>query len=73
MNEDHGAALDLYANRLLGEAGTGWRMTGIDAEGADLRREGRVARLDFAGPVADAEAARAELVRLVRQARETKV
>lgn len=70
MNEDHGAALDLYANRLLGEAGTGWRMTGIDAEGADLRREGRVARLGFASAVADAEAARAELVRLARQARE---
>lgn len=73
MNEDHGAALDLYANRLLGEAGTGWRMTGIDAEGADLRREGRVVRLDFARPVADAEAARVELVRLVRQARESQV
>ncbi|MSO71956.1 MAG: DUF2470 domain-containing protein [Alphaproteobacteria bacterium] len=71
MNEDHSAALDLYANRLLGEIGTGWRMTGIDAEGADLRREGRVARLDFAQPATDAEAARAELVRLVRQARET--
>jgi hypothetical protein len=70
MNDDHADAIDLYANRLLGQAGTGWRMTGIDAEGADLRREGRVARLDFAGSIADADAARAELVRLVRQARE---
>lgn len=71
MNEDHGVALDLYANRLLRETGTGWRMTGIDADGADLRLEGRVARLDFAQSVDDAEAARAELVRLARAARES--
>jgi putative heme iron utilization protein len=69
MNQDHADALDLYATRLLGRSGTGWRMTGIDPEGADLRREGEVARLAFACRVLDAEAARAELVRLVRDAR----
>ncbi|MBM3601385.1 MAG: DUF2470 domain-containing protein [Alphaproteobacteria bacterium] len=69
MNTDHADAVDLYASALLGRAGAGWRMTGVDTEGADLRREGETARLEFARPVEDAEAARAELVRLVRVAR----
>jgi putative heme iron utilization protein len=69
MNEDHAEAVGLYATRLLGRSGDGWRMTGIDAEGADLRREGEVARLDFGTRIADAEAARRELVRLVKEAR----
>ena len=71
MNADHADAVDLYANRLLGLAGSSWRMTGCDAEGADLRRGGAVARLDFARPIRDAEGARAELVRLVKAARRT--
>ncbi len=69
MNEDHRDAIDLYATRLLGRAGAGWRMTGIDADGFDLRRAGEVARLDFTAPVLDAEQARAALVALVKQAR----
>jgi putative heme iron utilization protein len=69
MNEDHAEAVSLYATRLLGRAGDGWRMTGIDAEGADLRRDGEVARLEFAARIEDAEAARRELVRLVKEAR----
>ena len=69
MNDDHADAVALYARVLLGLDGDGWRMTGCDAEGIDLRLGGRVARLDFARPVADAEAARRELVRLVREAR----
>jgi heme iron utilization protein len=69
MNQDHADALDAYAQRLLGRSGTGWRMTGIDAEGCDLRRAGEVARLSFPAPVSDPEAARAILVRLAKQAR----
>jgi putative heme iron utilization protein len=69
MNQDHEAALDAYAKGLLGRAGTGWRMTGIDAEGCDLRRAGEVARLSFPEPVGDPESARAILVRLAKQAR----
>jgi putative heme iron utilization protein len=71
MNDDHADAVHLYATRLLGRAGEGWRMTGVDPEGADLRLGGRTARLPFAGPVRDADAARVELVRLVKQARQT--
>ncbi|MCC6467153.1 MAG: DUF2470 domain-containing protein [Alphaproteobacteria bacterium] len=79
MNADHADAVALYATRLLGQApgpaGTAWRLTGIDPEGCDLRLEGpggagRGARLDFARRVTDPEQARAELVRLVKQARQ---
>jgi len=69
MNRDHADAIDLYARNLLGLDGDGWRLTGVDPEGADLRLGGRVARVGFDKPVADAEGARAELVRLVKRAR----
>ena len=69
MNDDHADALDLYATRLLGQAGAGWRMTGIDSEGIDLRREGLVQRLAFDAPIDTAEAARKALVSLVTRAR----
>jgi putative heme iron utilization protein len=70
MNADHADAVQLYASRLLGRGGRGWLMTGIDPEGADLRLGGMVARLPFERPVHDAESARAELVRLVKHARQ---
>ena len=70
MNTDHADALALYAQRLLGRAGDGWRMTGIDPEGIDLRREGEVARLDFADPVLAPTEARQALVGLVAKARQ---
>ncbi len=72
MNDDHADAIDLYANRLLDRPGTGWRLTGIDPEGCDLRLGAQAARLPFDKPVATAEAARVELVRLVRRARQPK-
>jgi putative heme iron utilization protein len=69
MNADHADAVQLYATRLLQRHGEGWRMTGIDSAGCDLRRNGEVARLDFPAAVHDADAARAMLVDMVRQAR----
>ena len=69
MNADHAAAVQIYATRLLGRAGEGWTLTGVDPEGADLRRGGEIARLPFTRRVTDAEGARGELVRLVKQAR----
>ena len=62
MNADHGEAIEHMVGR-----GPGWRMTGIDPEGADFRREGEIARVAFASEVRDAGQARAELVRLARQ------
>jgi heme iron utilization protein len=69
MNMDHADAIELYATRLLGRSAEGWQLTGIDPEGADLRRGGETARLGFSRRVGTAEEARAELVRLVREAR----
>jgi len=70
MNEDHGDAVQLYAASLLGLPGAGWTMTGIDAEGIDLRQAGEVARLPFDAPMTTAAQARALLVSLVAKARE---
>lgn len=69
MNADHADAVQLYATKLLGREGDGWTMTGVDPEGADLRRGGTVLRLPFIKPVTNADEARVELVRLVKQAR----
>src|SRR5215468_10832393 len=73
MNEDHGDAIAGYVHRLLGRSGAGWRMTGIDPEGIDLRNGVETARLDFAAPVAvpvlTPQAARAALVQLAELAR----
>lgn len=69
MNEDHGATLDLYAGRLLGLSGEGWRLVGVDPDGADLRRDAAAARLEFPEPVASAEEVRRVFIRLAAQAR----
>ncbi|HYD06548.1 MAG TPA: DUF2470 domain-containing protein [Reyranella sp.] len=69
MNEDHADAVQLYAAKLLGLAGEGWTMTGIDREGIDLRRDGDAVRLPFEAPLPAASAARQTLVALVQRAR----
>jgi heme iron utilization protein len=69
MNEDHADAVQLYAGKLLGLGGSDWRMTGIDAEGIDLRQGGQVARLAFETPLGAASEARKVLVALVGKAR----
>jgi heme oxygenase (biliverdin-IX-beta and delta-forming) len=66
MNADHADAVDLYAHAAEPNTAPGWRMAGIDPEGADLRREGRETRLAFADFVTDGASARRELVRLVK-------
>lgn len=74
MNADHAEAIALYAEILLRRQGPGWRVTGIDPEGLDLRRPtetgGETARLDFAAPVLTPAAARRILVDLAEQARQ---
>lgn len=69
MNDDHADAVTGYATALLGLAGEGWTMTGIDPEGVDLGRENDIARLDFDRPVNDSNAARKALVELADKAR----
>jgi len=69
MNADHADAVQLYAQKLLGLGGDGWSLCGVDPEGADLSREGRLGRISFAKRALDADAVRVELVRAVKQAR----
>ena len=70
MNEDHSDALDLYARSLLKRRGEGWRMVGIDADGADLCRGKRFARLHFSNDITGPLEARNALVRMVAEARQ---
>ncbi|MBS0525401.1 MAG: HugZ family protein [Proteobacteria bacterium] len=69
MNADHADAVQLYASKLLGLPGAGWTMTGIDAEGIDLRLAGEVGRLSFDAPMTAATEARPVLVALAAKAR----
>jgi len=69
MNGEHADAIALYATKLLGLAGAGWRMTGIDTEGIDLRLGGKVARLALPEPIAGPQDARRALVALGAKAR----
>ncbi len=69
MNGDHADAIDLYANVLLGRRGTGWKMVGIDAEGADLGRGAQFARLEFETAVHDSGSCRRALSDLAKRAR----
>ena len=70
MNADHADAVALFAERLARRPGAGWRMTGIDPEGIDIRRDGETARLDFDQPVLDARTARRALIALTATALE---
>lgn len=69
MNTGHADAVALFAQRLARRRGDGWRMTGIDPEGLDLRQEGETARIDFTDPVSDPRAARQALIDLTDRAR----
>jgi len=71
MNRDHADAVDLYANVLLGRKGTGWQISAIDTDGADLMLKGRISRLAFAEAVCDPAQVRAELIRLAALARDS--
>jgi putative heme iron utilization protein len=69
MNADHADAIDLFANKLLRRKGYGWKMIGIDADGIDLIKNERLARLAFTSPLTKASDARALLITLVSKAR----
>jgi putative heme iron utilization protein len=68
LNATHAGALNRLAGRLLGRAGTGWWMSGLDPEGVDLRREAETARLDFPTPATTPQAARQALAALAASA-----
>jgi heme iron utilization protein len=72
MNEDHAAAIELYATDLARAPGGPWRITGIDPEGIDLVCDGTACRISFAQRVTSPNEARVELVRLAALARDLK-
>ena len=68
MNADHANSIQHYAETLLGRTlqipakkTPQWLMTGVDAEGCDLRRCGETPRLYFAHTVATVEEMRTGL------------
>ena len=63
-----GRAAEPHAARFLGLPAGAWKMTGIDPEGIDLRKERRTGRLDFETPVRNPEEARMALARIVEMA-----
>jgi hypothetical protein len=69
MNADHADAIAAYAHGLLGLSGDNWKITGIDPEGADLRRDGEIGRVSFDQPIHGPTEAREQLVALAREAR----
>lgn len=70
MNADHAAAIGLWASRLLGLAGDGWRIVAIDPEGCDLGcGDVAFARLAFPRLATDAGDLRDILVALTAEAR----
>jgi putative heme iron utilization protein len=65
MNQDHGAAIRRMAVA-AGHAEGDWIMTGVDAEGCDLRLAGAVVRIPFARTISTLEEVRAEMIRLAK-------
>ncbi|MBT3703117.1 MAG: DUF2470 domain-containing protein [Alphaproteobacteria bacterium] len=68
MNADHTSALDNMARHFGGSDRGGWLMTGMDAEGVDLRLGHGVIRIDFPEILPDIDQARAFLVNLAKTA-----
>jgi putative heme iron utilization protein len=69
VNTDHADAVAVIARRLLGRAGRGWRMVGVDVDGCDFARGKQVVRLAFPGSVQDVDGVRKALIVAARAAR----
>jgi putative heme iron utilization protein len=63
-----GQQADRLAQIATGRRAEGWRLTGIDPEGLDLRREGAVARIEFPAPAATPDALTATVDGLLQAA-----
>jgi len=60
---------DRLARLGTGRQANGWRVTGVDPEGIDLRRDGSVSRLEFPAPADDPDAAAAAIDGLLQAAK----
>ena len=63
---------DRLARLASGRQASGWRVTGVDPEGVDLRREGSVARVEFAAPIDHPDAAMTAIDGLLQQSAKTR-
>ncbi|MGL4440714.1 MAG: HugZ family protein [Bosea sp. (in: a-proteobacteria)] len=70
MNSDHAEAVRLYATRLGKRDEAVWRMVSLDPDGFEVAAHGELVRIAFGARLTSAEAAHAELIRLVKLARE---
>src|SRR5262249_15544347 len=59
---------DRLAQLATGRRAEGWRVTGVDPEGIDLRREAAVARIEFPAPARSADAVAAAVDGLLQKA-----
>lgn len=69
MNSDHAQTLREYCRFHHGRDATDAVMVGVDCDGFDVRAGDGLLRFDFERTVTDADAARAELVKMARKAR----
>ena len=76
MNNDHGDALDDIAryycaadNNQVASRAQAWRMTGLDAQGLDLRHGGLAGRIEFPEILADIDQVRNFLVNLAKNSK----
>lgn len=69
MNEDHGDAVNLYAEVLLKAGKANWRLACLDPDGLDLTAGDRIERLWFSARLTDPQDLRSTLVALALQAR----
>lgn len=69
MNADHAHNLRDYCRHVHGVSPASAEMAGIDCDGFDVRADGALLRFEFERPVADAGAAREQLVALARAAK----
>jgi putative heme iron utilization protein len=69
MNQDHAAAVRLYAVKLLGAQDGAWRVSGIDPDGMDLSLGDATLRLPFAQRISAAGQLRQVLIDFAAQAR----
>jgi hypothetical protein len=70
VNADHADAVAAIACGLLGAPPGDWRLVALDTDGCDLALEERVLRHAWTAPIADADGARAGLIRAARAGRQ---
>lgn len=69
MNEDHADAIGVYARQFAKASGSGWVITGLDADGIDIANGDDVRRIFFPTPLAAAADLRTALVDLAKAGR----